>query len=379
MSGEDRRERSSGLARLVPAAVAGWALAQTVVGAGSRRSPDPPPENGEPLPDPEQESGLKRLILRLDRLQRRVTPLAFVYGVVKKFGDDRAGRLAALVAYYGFFSLFPLLLVLVTVLGFVLEGNPDWRADIEASAVEQFPVIGDQLPTEATTPLAGSGLALVVGVAVALWAGLGAMQAAQDAMNTVYSIPRAEYPNFAKKRLKSLLTLLTLGAMLLGSAALSQFVRQVPDVLGAARALLVVGTVLVISLVFLVAFQVLTAQRQPWARLLPGALLAGVAYYVLQQIGAWYVNRTVTGAEDTYGTFAVVIGLLGWLYLQAQLTIISAEVNVVAARRLWPRSLLPEHLTEADRTVLTATATSQRILPHQEIQVGFTDPSATPR
>ncbi|HMJ03283.1 MAG TPA: hypothetical protein VK506_10095, partial [Conexibacter sp.] len=77
----------------------------------------------------------------LDRFQRRHGVLGFPLGVVKKFADDQAGHLAALMAYYGFFALFPLLLVLVTVLGWVLQGNRELYDEIVKGALGQFPVI----------------------------------------------------------------------------------------------------------------------------------------------------------------------------------------------------------------------------------------------
>lgn len=310
---------------------------------------------------------------RLDRLQQRWMPVAFLFGIVKKFTDDRAGRLAALVAYYGFFSVFPMLLIMVTTLGFVLDGRPELRDEVERTAIGQLPILRDAIPSEATTPLTGNAIALVVGIVGALWAGLGAMQAAQDAMNEVWNIPRVHQPDFLRKRIRSLLTLGLVGGLLISSAVLSQISSAVAGLPGAQRTLLTVGTLALDVVVFLVAFQVLIAQRQKWRAILPGAVLAGLAYYGLQSVGRLYFERAVGGAEGTYGVFAVVIGLLSWLYVQAQITILAAEVNVVAIHRLWPRSVFGGGLTDADRRVLLAEAVGEQQRPDQRVRVSFGD------
>jgi YihY family inner membrane protein len=304
----------------------------------------------------------------VDQFQQHHRPLAFAVGVMRKFGDDRAGRLAALISYYGFFSIFPLLLAAATILAFVAgtgEANK-----LQESAISQIPVVGTQIGGSVQT-LDGSGPALVVGVLLALWAGLSCMQAAQDAMNEVWSIPRFAQPSYVSKRLRSVASLAIIGASLAVSTFATQVTSLLPDLPGIARGGALVLSVLVNCAVFLLVFQVLTSVHQPWGELLPGAAVGGVGYTALQTLGRWYVNRTVTGATDTYGTFAIVIGLLSWLYLLGQFTLIAAEVNVVYARRLWPRSVFPPKLTRADRNVMEATARTQQLRPEERIDVSF--------
>lgn len=279
------------------------------------------------------------LIGRVDAVQRARRPLAVPVAVYRKFGDERAGRLAAVIAYYGFFSLFPALLALVTVLGFVLEDRDDLRTDIEEGALGQLPVIGDYIGDAATKPLTGNTVALVIGLLTALWAGMAAMQASQDAVNTVFDVPRREQPSFLKKRMRSLLMLLVLGGLLLGGAVLTQFVNALGDVTVLTRVLLFVGTLALNVVVFWISYQVLLAEKQPWRSLLPGAITAGIGYHLLQIVGQLYVNHVLKGAEDTYGTFATVIGLLSWLHLMAQITLLGVVVNVVTSKHLWPRHL----------------------------------------
>jgi len=131
----------------------------------------------------------------VDDFQQRHRWLAFPFAVVKKFGDDQAGRHAALLAYYGFFSLFPLLLVAVTMIGFILQGRSDLANRIVDSTAAQFPIVGTSIAkTVEGSHLRGSGLALVVGAAFALWGGLGVADAAQAAMNGIWNVPVAATP-----------------------------------------------------------------------------------------------------------------------------------------------------------------------------------------
>lgn len=306
---------------------------------------------------------------RFDRWQRRHRVTAVPFAVVKKLGDDDGGSMAALVAYYAFFSIFPLLLAATTILGYLARGSLRLRERFLDSAMSQIPVIGTQL--ESDRGLSGNAWALIVGLGAALWAGQGAMLAAQDALNRVWSLPRRRYPNFLTKRLRALFGLLIFGAGLLGAGLLA----NVPNLVGGLPALttvvLIVANIAIDALIFLGAFVALTTGGPGWRAHVPGAVLAGIGYYGLQLIGAYYVTRTVQGAEDTYGTFAVVIGLLAWLYLQAQLTLIAAEVNVVVHRRLWPRGMSERDPTGADLTAVRSQALSQQRRADETIEVRF--------
>jgi inner membrane protein YhjD len=304
----------------------------------------------------------------IDGFQQRHRPVAFVVGVVRKFGDDRAGRLAALIAYYAFFSIFPLLLAATTIVAYVVGDRS--AQDLQDSALGQIPVLGTQVGGSVNA-LQGSPVAVVVGVALALWAGLACMQAVQDAMNEVWEVPRVAQPGFLPKRLRSLGTLVVMLLALATSTTATQLVTLLPDLPGAARVGGIVVSVLINAAVFWVVFQTLAQGHQRWRQLVPGAVVGGVGYTLLQAVGQWYVNRTIKGASDTYGTFAVVIGLLSWLYLLAQLVVVAAEVNVVATRRLWPRALFPPKLTQADRRVIAGLARSQQLRPEEHIDVTF--------
>lgn len=310
----------------------------------------------------------KELVRRADRVQRERSAMAIALATIKKFGDDRAGQLAALIAYYGFFSLFPLMLAFVTILGLVLEEDSSLRRQLVDSALAQFPVIGDQIKVGS---LRGSGLALAVGVGGALWAGLGGIKAAQNAMDQVWDVPVKRQPSFPVAILRALLMLLTLGVFVLLAGFLGGVAAGTEDAPVAFRVLGIAGTVLLNVLVFLVAFRVLTVEDVSWGDVWPGAVLAAVLWSILQLLGGYIIGHRLESATETYGSFAVVIGLLGWLYLGAQVTLLGAELNVVRARRLWPRALDPHDMTPADRRALRGLAKVEERREDQVVDVRF--------
>jgi membrane protein len=313
---------------------------------------------------------IKRLVQALDDFQQRRRWLALPVAVVKKYGEDQAGQKAALLAYYGFFSLFPLLLVAVTVLGFMLHGDAELGQKIVSSAVAQFPVIGVQIGRNVSqSRLRGSGVALAVGALFALWGGLGVAEAAQSAMNGIWNVPRRRYPNFLLRRLRGLAWLVILGGGLLLASVVSGFAAAADTAWSGPAG--VAASTAVNALLFLVGFRVLTVRNVSLRTLLPGALLAAVAWALLQWLGGWYVARQLSRASATYGAFALVIGLLSWLYLASTVTLYAGELNVVLARRLWPRSLAPPPLGDPDERVLEDLARQEERLPSQRVEVSF--------
>ena len=311
---------------------------------------------------------IERLLRGIDRFQQRHSVLGFPFGVVKKYGDDQGGKHAALLAHYGLLCLFPLLLVFVTVLGYLLAGNPQLQEDVIETLVSQFPVLGTQIAGSIRT-IQGSGLALAVGVLGTLWGGLGITQSFQDALNDVWNIPRRQRPNFWWRLARGLGALLLVAGEVVAATVLAQQGLAGPGLLG--RFDLLAGSVLLNFLLLVVLFQVLTGMTVPWRRLMPGAAFGALGWSVLQSAGVTILNRQLEQANLVYGVFAVVVVLLGWLYLTCQLVLFAAEVNVVLARRLWPRSLLQPPLTEPDRQVLTALAQTEERRPEQRVQVTF--------
>ncbi|HEX7291377.1 MAG TPA: YihY/virulence factor BrkB family protein [Conexibacter sp.] len=303
-----------------------------------------------------------------DRLQRRRGVLGFPLGVVKKFADDQAGHLAALMAYYGSFALFPLLLVLVTVLGYVLKDNPELYRDIVDGTLGQFPVIGDDLRVDA---LGGSAVALAIGLAGAVWAGLGITLAGQRAMDRVWDIPHRLRRNFLTARLRGLLILLVLGLLNIAiSAAIGTLASGgLLSGIELKVAAFAVSALLDVAL-FWAVFRLFTSDTVPTRQLWLGIVLAAVGWAALQALGGLYVDRVVSRANKTYGFFAVAIGVLSWLYLGGQMLLYAAEANVVRARKLWPRSLF-EPVTDADMRALRAAARVEERREGERIEVTF--------
>jgi len=318
---------------------------------------------------------LNRQIARVDRVQQRRRWLAFPFAVVKKFGDDQAGSLAALIAYYGFLSIFPLMVVMVAVLGFVLRGNPSLQSKVIGSALSQFPVIGDQLRHNIRGLTGGgAGVALGLGTAGALWAGLGVTQAAQNAFNGVWNVPRKERPNFLESRLRGLIMLAVLGVLTLASTFVSGLGTGEGHLL--VMRVLSLAAALAINLVlYLVAFRVLTDRSLSWGDVFPGAAVGAVLWTLLQSVGGYIVQHQLKNASALYGTFGFVLALLAWIYLGAQVTLYAAEVNVVRAKRLWPRSIVQPPLTEADRLTLEHEAKEEERIREERIDVEIGAPT----
>ena len=314
---------------------------------------------------------MKEILRSVDAFQQRHAAIGVPFAVVKKFGDDQAGNLAALIAYYGFFSLFPLLLVLVTVLGMVLRNNPDLQTRILDSALANFPVIGIEISRNVHA-LEGSGATLALGIALTLWSGLGVIKATQAAMNTVWNVPFEHRPNFLKSTLRALIMLGVLGVLTLASAAAG-------SVGGGSDQWWLVILGLAVSLVmnlflFLLAFRILTSENLTWSDVLPGAAVGSVAWTTLQALGGYYVSHQLQGASEVYGTFAMVIGLLAWIFIGAQVTLLAAEVNVVRKRHLWPRSLVQPPFTDADVQAMTNYAKQEDRRPEERIDVEVDGP-----
>jgi inner membrane protein YhjD len=314
---------------------------------------------------------IERIARRIDQAQQRFGPAAFVFGVVKKFGDDRAGSLAALIAYYGFLSLFPLLLLLFTVLGLVAGHDRAFATSVEQSALSQFPVVGKDLGKSITTLRHNSVPGLVVGVLGLTWGAQGAIQAGQYAMAEVWNVPGSARPNFVARLTRTLIMMGVLGLFLVLSTAAAGVAGFAGGWPVAAKVGGVALSLVVNVLLYVVAFRVLTPEPVDRRDLLPGAVLGGLGWTVLQYVGTLVVDHTLRNTSQIYGFFAIVLGLVAWIYLGAEMTLYVAEVNVVKARRLWPRGMVQPPLTDADRRVLAAISRQGERRPEQHVTVEF--------
>ena len=320
-----------------------------------------------------------RAVDAVDAYQRRHRWLGFPLGVIYKFGDDQGPYLTALITYYGFLSLFPLLLLLVTILGFVLQHDPQLQAQLVGSTLAQLPIVGSQLGRDVHA-LKGSGPGLAAGIVGTLYGCLGAAGALQNAFNRVWAVPRNRRPNPILTRLRGLILLLVLGAGVLITTVISglatsshEFGATVGTVLAIAS--IPLGTIANIAL-FMLTFRVLTASEIRTRDLRTGAIVAAVGWQALQLLGTYLVAHLLKGSPTAYGAFGLVLGLMAWIYLLALVVVVAAEINVVAHRRLWPRALLTPftdsvQLTGADERAYTAYAESERHKGFETIDVDF--------
>jgi membrane protein len=294
-----------------------------------------------------------RIVDQLDHAQRRSKPLAVAVATFKKFSEDQSTSLAAMIAFWAFFSVFPLLLVGVTVLGLVLPASDKYS--VLSRVADMFPV----LDPRSINGLTGSWWPLLVGSFTALWSGLGVVGGMQMALNSVWEVPRHSRPGRLKQILRSLWILATIGVGLVATTLVSSFITSSANGVHLGIAGHVAGYVLSLVLdlaLVLAAFLILTERHVTIRDVLPGGILAGVSFFVLQELSAFIISRHLKSAQSTYGHFATVITILWWFYLQSVITLMGAQLNVVLKDRLYPRSLRNGPQTEADHRVLQAYA-----------------------
>jgi len=313
----------------------------------------------------------ERGIRRVDATQQRYTPLAFVVGVVKKYGDDNGGTLASSLAHSALVSVFPLLLILSTILGLVAAGDPELKNKIQNAAAQQVPLIGQQLTSSVTELHKDSVIGLIVGLAVLIWGATGLAQSALYTMEEVWNLPGPARPGFFPRLVRSLLFLAVLGLGVLSTTLLTSL-DAFTQRSGAFVALVDLLALVANFGLYLASFRVLTPKGVPTRQLVPGTIVGAVVWTLLQYFGVLIVHHFVQ-SNSVYGVFGSVLALIAWLYLAVQVTVYSAEINVVLARRLWPRSLVQPPLTEADRTVLAVQALQNQRREEQQVTVTFTD------
>ncbi|HUZ25034.1 MAG TPA: YihY/virulence factor BrkB family protein [Streptosporangiaceae bacterium] len=313
-------------------------------------------------------NALKRYLDTLDRAQQSRSWLAVAIATWKKFGDDQAGNLAALIAYYAFASIFPLLLVLVTVLELVLKNNKKLQDQLLSTALKQYPVIGTQLQHN-LHGLSGTGLALVIGLVLTLFGARGVANAMQNALNSVWAVPMARRPGFPWGMLRSFGLIAVIGPGMIATITLSSIAGGTGHLGGVFARVAATAVSLLLNVgLFWLGFRLATAREVPARDLRLSAILAAIAWQILQLIGGYFVGHQLA-SNSAYGVFGVVLGLLAWFYLQAQLTLYAVELNVVRVLRLWPRSLVPPPLTEADKRAYEIYALAEQRRTDVDIDV----------
>jgi membrane protein len=250
---------------------------------------------------------------------------------IEGFRRHRSGRNAALIAHYGFLSVFPLLLVFTTVLGFVLQSHEKLRKDIIKSALKQLPIIGQQIATD-PSKLHGDAVVLIIGLLLSLWSGMKAFVAVHGALDDIDEEPLNDRSNFVTTRLRALLGMGYIGGAQVGAAILAGLVT-VTGVRAISVVLLIIGTIAINAGALALSYRWLRTKWPSWRSVAPGAIVGGVLFATLQLVGVAIVGRSIAKASPVYGTFASVIGLLTWLMLHAFIALGGAELNAALARK----------------------------------------------
>ena len=314
---------------------------------------------------------IERGLRRIDKAQQRHKATAFIFGVVKKYGDDNGGTLASSMAHSAFVSVFPLLLILVTILGLIASSDPAVRADVLKAVANQFPQIGSELTKNVHALRRSSMIGLIVGFLGLIWGVTGLAQSGLFTMEQVWNLPGPARPGYVPRLGRAMLFLGVLGVGVIvttGLTALGTFGHHLVVFVVLAEILAVVVNV---GLYF-VSFRVLTPSGVPSQALVVGAAVGGAGWTALQALGNYLVHHYLH-SDTVYGYFGTVLGLVTWLYFGVQLSVYAAEVNVVLSRRLWPRSVIQPPLTEADRSSMALQALQNQRRPEQQVTVSFND------
>ena len=320
---------------------------------------------------------IERRVRILDAWQQQHRFPAFVFAVIKKFGDDQAGNLVALLTYFAFLATFPLLLALSGILGMVLRGNPSLQVSIQTSALAQFPIIGTQLGSQiGLSSLGDSTPALIIGTVGAILGGRGLGNALQNTLNTLWNIPKVARPGFPSNYLRTfgLLTLLGIGTIVTTATASLVGAGETLGISGVPSKTLAFALSTAIGIgLFFAAFRIATATIIATRDLLLGAILSSIAWQILLSLAGIIISHNLKHAEALAGFFGVVLGLLAWFGLQATVTVYAIEADVVRAHHLWPRSITQPPLTSADKEFLIEATAVEKRRPEQNIAVKFTE------
>jgi YihY family inner membrane protein len=314
---------------------------------------------------------VEKALRQVDAMQQRHTATAFLFGLLKKFGDDNGGALVSNLAYTGFVSVFPLLLILVTALVSIAAGDPSLRSQVILGAIMQFPLVGKQLASNIHGLKRATGASLVTGLLLLVWGVMKLAQAGLFTMEQVWNLPGPARSGYVPRLGRSVVFLMILALGVIASTLLAGLVTYGHHAF-ASRALAQCLAAFANVGLYYLGFRALTPKAVRSRELIPGAVAGGLFWTVLQAFGAYLVHRYLR-SDSVYGIFATVLGLVAWIYLAAQAAVYSAEINVVLARKLWPRSIVQPPLTEADRASMTLQSLQTQRRPEQHVEVTFTD------
>ena len=316
------------------------------------------------------------LVRRVDELQRRRRLIGFSVAVAKRYGEDHGGWLGSLIAYYGFFSLYPLLVVFVTVATWVFRDRPEALQKVLEALWSKLPFVTAEFSAEVeqqVRKLTGQGWVLGLSLIVTMWGAVGVVRVLQDTVNTIWGVPRYSRPRFFAKLLRGFAVIALLGLGVVGTAVVAGVTLTVDLPLVAAFAAAVANIALAAGIaVALYHLTIGTSVRT--SDVVPGALITAVGTYAITLVGGLYVKYVIARTSSVYGPFASTIGLLAYVSLLVQVFVFGTEISVVRARRLWPRALTSD-LGDADQRAIELTMGREALTPSARSQHGSVDPN----
>jgi YihY family inner membrane protein len=290
---------------------------------------------------------IQKNIQKLDRFQRRHRPVAFTFAVIKKFGEDDAGYKAALLTYYAFLSLFPLLLILTTITDFIAASHPEIQAEIVKGATNYIPVLGNQL-AEHVGGLHKNGPALIIGLLFTLYGARGVADALKHGVQHIWGVPKDQRQGFPKSMLNSLSIIVIGGTGFIFAAVVVGIASSAGHGAGVRLLSIAINLALLFCL-FTFLINVCLPRHVTFKETRAGALTAAIGLVILQILGGYLLTRELKNLDALYSYFALSLGLLFWIYLQAQIIFYAVEVAAVKAKNDWPRSLSGSNLTSSDK------------------------------
>jgi YihY family inner membrane protein len=319
----------------------------------------------------------ERIVRRFDEVQQSRWWLAHPIGVVRKYADDRGTALANLLTFQIFLGMLPLLVVVLTVFGEILRRSEEFADAVLESTLAQFPVVGARLEDDIST-VGASGPWVVVSIVALLWTASGIYHGMQLAMNQVWNVEGVGRQGFVSRHLRAILLFLLVLAAAIGTAFLptASLLRWAPA--SVAQIASALASAAISALLLLGVLRIVVAPAIPMIRLVPAAVVAGLAWQLLQRIGTWIVTDQLAGAEDLYGGIGFVVATLLWINLLVRSVVFANEWAVVSWRSLWPRRITQPPLTDADREVLRSLVLNERRRPEEHIEVWFDDDADRP-
>jgi YihY family inner membrane protein len=311
---------------------------------------------------------IQRTIRRFDSFQRRHKSFGFPLAVLKKYGDDEADHQAALLAYYGFLAIFPLLLALTSLLKLLIHNNDALREKIITVATNNFPVVGTELQRNVQS-INGTGFVLIASIILAIIGARGIADALRGGINHVWQVPYVKRSGFPKSILKSLAMLLIGGLGLVLAPLLSGFAVSVGGHTLIVRLFALGLTLVILFGVYLALVRIALPLHIKVRELVPAAITAAIGLTALQVIGGYIITHQLKHFSNLYGTFALVLGLLYWLHLQAKILFYALEIATVRAYKLWPRALDQSQLTSQDEAAYKLYAERNQYRPNETIDV----------